>query len=109
MEREVKAMQADLAAIKLAAQQRYQLTAREVRTLGLDPKRIQSETGVGGPYEPVAGYRIAAIEDGGIAIEFIETALSDDEIWSRAEKQSVLHSEDPLMRSVATAAAKGRT
>jgi murein DD-endopeptidase MepM/ murein hydrolase activator NlpD len=53
MEREVKAMQADVAAIKLAAQQRYQLTAHEVRTLGLDPSRIQAETGVGGPYEPV--------------------------------------------------------
>lgn len=53
MEREVKAMQADVAAIKLAAQQRYQLTASEVRTLGLDPSRIQANTGQGGPYEPV--------------------------------------------------------
>jgi murein DD-endopeptidase MepM/ murein hydrolase activator NlpD len=53
MQREVKAMQADVAAIKLAAQQRYQLTAQEVRNLGLDPSRIQAETGVGGPYEPV--------------------------------------------------------
>jgi hypothetical protein len=40
-----------------------------------------------GPYEPVAGYRVAAIEDGGIAIEFIETDLSDDEIWSRRRKR----------------------
>jgi hypothetical protein len=32
------------------------------------------------PYEPVAGYGVAAIEDDGIAIEFIETDLSDDEI-----------------------------
>jgi hypothetical protein len=31
------------------------------------------------------------------------------DLWSRAEKQSVLYSEDPLMRSVATAAAKGQT
>ncbi|MDB5692636.1 MAG: family metallopeptidase [Alphaproteobacteria bacterium] len=53
MEREVKAMQADVAAIKLAAQQRYQLTAQEVRSLGLDPRRMQAATGVGGPYEPV--------------------------------------------------------
>ena len=53
MEREMKAMQSDVAAIKLAAQQRYQLTAHEVRRLGIDPKRIQAETGVGGPYEPV--------------------------------------------------------
>src|SRR4051794_39679153 len=53
MEREMKAMQSDVAAIKQAAQQRYQLTAQEVRNLGIDPKRIQAETGVGGPYEPV--------------------------------------------------------
>ena len=53
MAREMKAMQADVAAIKVAAQQRYQLTAHEVRTLGIDPTRIQAETGVGGPYEPV--------------------------------------------------------
>ena len=72
-------------------------------------RRLPPGGGSGGPYEPVAGYRIAAIEDGGIAIEFIETDLSDDEIWSRAEKQSVLYSENPLMRSVAAAAAKGRT
>src|SRR3954471_24812214 len=53
MEREMKAMQSDVDAIKLAAQQRYQLTAQEVRNLGIDPRRIQAETGVGGPYEPV--------------------------------------------------------
>jgi len=53
MEREMKAMQADVAAIKTAAQQRYQLTAAAVRNLGLDPSRIQAETGQGGPYEPV--------------------------------------------------------
>jgi murein DD-endopeptidase MepM/ murein hydrolase activator NlpD len=53
MEREVKAMQSDVAAIRQAAQARYQLTAQEVRTLGLDPHRLQAETGVGGPYEPV--------------------------------------------------------
>jgi murein DD-endopeptidase MepM/ murein hydrolase activator NlpD len=53
MERQVKAMQADVAAIKLAAQQRYRLTAAAVRNLGLDPNRIQANTGEGGPYEPV--------------------------------------------------------
>src|SRR5688572_28275565 len=34
MEREVQAMQADVQAIKLAAERRYQLTASEVRKLG---------------------------------------------------------------------------
>jgi hypothetical protein len=37
-----------------------------------------------GPYEPIAGFRVAIIDDGGIPIELIETSLSDDEIWSKA-------------------------
>jgi hypothetical protein len=49
-----------------------------------------------GPYESVVGYRVAAIEDGGIAVELVETDLSDDEIWARAEKQSVLYSKDSV-------------
>jgi murein DD-endopeptidase MepM/ murein hydrolase activator NlpD len=51
MEREVRSMQADVAAIKAAAQQRFQMTAGEVRRLGLDPSRIQAKGGVGGPLE----------------------------------------------------------
>ncbi|HEV2748756.1 MAG TPA: M23 family metallopeptidase [Allosphingosinicella sp.] len=50
MERQVEAMQADVQAIKAAAEQRYQLTEREVRKLGIDPKRF---TGTGGPFEAV--------------------------------------------------------
>jgi len=38
-----------------------------------------------GPYEPIDGFRIAVIVDGGMPIELIETALSDDEIWHRAK------------------------
>src|SRR5688500_9867962 len=57
MERELAAMQADVAVIKEAAQRRYQLTAMEVRRLGLDPRRLQS--GVGGPFEPVETVRAA--------------------------------------------------
>jgi hypothetical protein len=37
-----------------------------------------------GPYEPIEGYRAAIIEDGGLPIELIETALTDDDIWHRA-------------------------
>jgi murein DD-endopeptidase MepM/ murein hydrolase activator NlpD len=59
MEREVQAMQADVAAIKAAAQQRFQFTANEVRRLGLDPNRLQANGGVGGPYEPVDPARTA--------------------------------------------------
>ena len=59
MQREVKAMQADVAAIKQAAQQRYLITAQEIRRLGLDPARLQAETGVGGPFEAVEPVRAA--------------------------------------------------
>ncbi|HEX8241201.1 MAG TPA: M23 family metallopeptidase [Allosphingosinicella sp.] len=57
MERELAAMQADVAVIKEVAQRRYQFTAGEVRRLGLDPSRLQ--TGTGGPYEPVETVRAA--------------------------------------------------
>ncbi|HEX8572671.1 MAG TPA: M23 family metallopeptidase [Allosphingosinicella sp.] len=57
MERELAAMQADVAVIKEAAQRRYQLTATEVRRLGLDPSRLQA--GVGGPYEAIETVRAA--------------------------------------------------
>lgn len=57
MERELAAMQADVAVIKEAAQRRYQITAREVRRLGLDPSRLHS--GTGGPFEAVETVRAA--------------------------------------------------
>ena len=57
MERELAAMQADVAVIKEAAQRRYQITASEVRRLGLDPKRLQA--GTGGPFEAVETVRAA--------------------------------------------------
>jgi murein DD-endopeptidase MepM/ murein hydrolase activator NlpD len=57
MERELASMQADVAVIKEAAQRRYQLTASEVRRLGLEPSRLQ--TGVGGPFEAVETVRAA--------------------------------------------------
>jgi murein DD-endopeptidase MepM/ murein hydrolase activator NlpD len=50
MQRQVEAMEADVALIKQVAQQRYQLTATEVKKLGIDPKRF---TGTGGPLEAV--------------------------------------------------------
>jgi murein DD-endopeptidase MepM/ murein hydrolase activator NlpD len=59
MERELAAMQADVAVIKEATQRRYQLTAGEIRRLGLDPSRLQAHTGVGGPFEAVETVRAA--------------------------------------------------
>jgi hypothetical protein len=38
-----------------------------------------------GPYEPIEGFRVAIIDDGGKPIEFIETKLSDEEIWDLAK------------------------
>jgi murein DD-endopeptidase MepM/ murein hydrolase activator NlpD len=52
-------MQADVAAIKQVAQQRYHLTASEIRRLGLDPQRLQIVQGVGGPYEAAEPVRAA--------------------------------------------------
>lgn len=42
-----------------------------------------------GPFEPIANYRVAIIEDHGQPIEFIQTTLTDDEIWSRAATQEL--------------------
>jgi hypothetical protein len=40
-----------------------------------------------GPYEPILGFHVAVIDDGGNPIELIETSLTDDEIWKRAIQQ----------------------
>jgi hypothetical protein len=37
-----------------------------------------------GPYEPIAGFRVAIVDDGGMPVELIQTTLTDDEIWNRA-------------------------
>ena len=50
MEMQVQAMQADVQMIKKVADTRYKLTVKEVRRLGLDPKRF---AGTGGPFEAV--------------------------------------------------------
>ncbi|HEX8533010.1 MAG TPA: M23 family metallopeptidase, partial [Allosphingosinicella sp.] len=56
MQRQVEAMEADVALIKEVAQKRYQLTASEVKKLGIDPKRF---TGTGGPFEAVEPLKAA--------------------------------------------------
>ncbi len=47
-----------------------------------------------GPYEPIKNYRVAIIDDGGIPIELVQTSLSDEELWSRAETDSILYADD---------------
>jgi murein DD-endopeptidase MepM/ murein hydrolase activator NlpD len=53
VQQQVQAMRAEVAVIKQQVQARYQFTAREVRRLGLDPKRV-AYTGKGGPYEAIS-------------------------------------------------------
>ncbi|MDI6539874.1 hypothetical protein QMA77_23455 [Pantoea ananatis] len=45
---------------------------------------IRDEEIILGPYEPIDGFWVAMINDAGVPIELIQTALTDDEIWSRA-------------------------
>jgi hypothetical protein len=42
-----------------------------------------------GPYEPIPGFYVAIIQDGGIPIELVQTDLSDDELWTRAITQPI--------------------
>jgi len=46
---------------------------------------LVSHTVLRGPYEPIEGFRVAIIEDGGMPIELIQSTLTDDEIWERAK------------------------
>jgi hypothetical protein len=71
-------------------------------------KAIAGKVVILGPYEPIAGFKVAAIEDGGIAIEFVETNLSDDELWPRAKQTSILYSKDETAQRKAMAATTRR-
>lgn len=55
---------------------------------------IQGETLILGPYEPIDGYKVAIINDSGVPIELIETSLSPEELWDRADKQADLNTEE---------------
>ena len=46
-----------------------------------------------GPYEPVEGYKVAFINDNGVPVEFVETDLTDEVLWSRASIQKDLQTE----------------
>lgn len=39
-----------------------------------------------GPYEPIPGYRVVIINDGGVPVELIETNLSPSELWGKAKE-----------------------
>lgn len=43
-----------------------------------------------GIYEPIPGYRVAIINDGGVPVELIETNLTPSELWGKAKEQKDL-------------------
>ncbi|SAL26849.1 VOC family protein [Caballeronia humi] len=47
-------------------------------------RAIDGKQVVLGPYEPIDGFRVAVIVDGGMPVELIQTTLSDEQVWSRA-------------------------
>jgi murein DD-endopeptidase MepM/ murein hydrolase activator NlpD len=56
MERKVEAMEASVQAIEQVARKRYDMTAEELKRLGIDPKRL---SGTGGPFEAVQPLKTA--------------------------------------------------
>ncbi len=55
---------------------------------------IKNKEVVLGPYEPIAGFKVAMIIEKGVPIEFIETTLSEEEIWLGEHKNSVIYPEE---------------
>ncbi|WED43486.1 VOC family protein [Legionella cardiaca] len=47
-----------------------------------------------GPYEPFSGYKVAMIAESGVPVEFVETTLSEEEIWYSDHKNSVIYPEE---------------
>ncbi len=44
-----------------------------------------------GPYEPIARYKVAIINDSGLPVELIETDLTIAELWDTSKKQKDLN------------------
>lgn len=47
---------------------------------------IEGEEVILGPYEPIDDYFVAMISDNGVPVEFIQTQLTDDDLWNRRKK-----------------------
>lgn len=45
------------------------------------------------PYEPFSGFKVAMIAESGAPIEFIETNMSEEDIWNGTHKNSVIYPE----------------
>lgn len=52
---------------------------------------IKSKKVILEPYFPFAGFKVAMIDDNGAPIEFIETNLDEEEIWSGPKKNSLIY------------------
>ena len=46
------------------------------------------------PYYPFEGFRVAMVEVDGVPVEFIETDLSEEEIWGQSHKGSTIYPEE---------------
>lgn len=47
------------------------------------------------PYEPFKGFKVAIIEVSGAPVEFLETSLSEEEIWNdKSHEDSVIYPKD---------------
>ena len=84
VQQQVQAMRAEVAAIRQQVQARYQFTAKEVRRLGLDPKRV-AYTGKGGPYEAYQPLQAAATPISRLCSPAGRASTS----WSRARSPSL--------------------
>ncbi len=58
---------------------------------------IKDKNVILGPYFPIEGFRVAIIldENSGVPIEFIETDLTEEEIWSDPKGKSVIYPDGP--------------
>lgn len=45
------------------------------------------------PYYPFERFRVAVVEVDGAPIEFIETDLSEEEVWGQSHKDSIIYPE----------------
>lgn len=56
-----------------------------------------------GPYEPIAGFTVAIINDNGLPIELIETVFTPEEVWKKAQTQPDLNTtglEPPIQEPI---------
>ncbi|KTD35290.1 hypothetical protein Lmor_0737 [Legionella moravica] len=52
---------------------------------------IQGKEVILQPYEPFSGFKVAMIAEQGVPVEFIETTLSEEEIWYGNHENSVIY------------------